>query len=47
MFRENQLNIKVEKDRTIIHNIKGGNIELYLNNKLVEVLAESQREIKN
>ena len=47
LFRGNQLNIRVEKDRTIIHNIKGGTLELYLNNQLVEVLAESQREIKN
>ena len=47
LFRGNQLNIRVEKDKTIIHNIKGGTLELYLNNQLVEVLAESQREIKN
>jgi len=47
MFRENQLNIRVEKDQTIIQNIKGNNIELYLNNQLIEILSESQREIKN
>ncbi|MCE5330800.1 MAG: hypothetical protein LLF95_01535 [Bacteroidales bacterium] len=47
MFRENQLNIRVEKDRTIIQNIKGNNIELYLNNQPIEILAESRREIKN
>ncbi len=47
LFRENQLNVTVEKDRTVIQNVKGDNIELYLNNQLVEILAESQREIKN
>ena len=43
----NQLNIKVEKDAVFINNIKGGNIEIFINNKMVEVLAESQREVKN
>ena len=47
LFRENQLNVTVEKERTVIQNVKGDNIELYLNNQLVEILAESQREIKN
>jgi len=47
LFRENQLNVRVEKDRTVIQNVKGDDIELYLNNQLVEILAESQREIKN
>ncbi len=47
MFRENQLNIRVEKDQTIIQNIKGNNIELYLNNQPIEILSESRREIKN
>ena len=45
-FRENQLNIRVEKNSTIIHNLKGDNIELYIDGKLIEVLANSQREIK-
>lgn len=46
-FRGNQLNIKVEKDAVYIYNIKGDNIEIFINNKMVEVLAESQREVKN
>jgi len=45
-FRTNQLNIKVEKHRTIIHNIKGPAIELYLRKKLVRIEAESQEEIE-
>lgn len=47
LFRNNLLNIRVEKDRTVIHNVKGDTIELYLNGKVVEILSESQREIKN
>jgi len=47
LFRNNLLNIRVEKDRTVIHNVKGDAIELYLNGKVVEILSESQREIKN
>ena len=46
LFRANQLNIKVEKHRTIIHNIKGPAIELYLRKKLVRIEAESQEEIE-
>lgn len=47
LFRENQLNIRVEKDRTLIHNIKGNKIKLYINNQMVEVLQESQKEVKS
>lgn len=46
LFRANQLNIKVEKHRTIIHNIKGPAIELYLRKKLVRIESESQEEIE-
>jgi maltose phosphorylase len=46
-FRENQLNIRVEKNSTIIQNLKGADIEVFVNNKLVEILADSQLEVKN
>ncbi len=46
LFRSNQLNIKVEKHRTIISNIKGPAIELYLRKKLVRIESESQEEIE-
>lgn len=47
LFRGNQLNIRIEKNRTIIHNIKGNAIDLYINNNLVQVPAESQKEVQN
>ena len=47
LFRDNQLNIRVERNKTIIHNIKGENIELFINNKLVRVASESQEEVLN
>jgi maltose phosphorylase len=46
-FRENQLNIRVEKNSTIIQNLKGIDIEIFVNNKLVGILADSQLEVKN
>ena len=46
LFRSNQLNIKVEKHKTIISNIKGPAIELYLRKKPVRIEAESQEEIE-
>lgn len=46
LFRNNQLNIKVEKHKTIISNIKGPAIELYLRKKSVRIEAESQEEIE-
>lgn len=46
LFRSNQLNIKVEKHRTIISNIKGPAIELYLRKKLIRIESESQEEIE-
>lgn len=46
LFRNNQLNIKVEKHRTIISNIKGPAIELYLRKKLIRIESESQEEIE-
>jgi len=46
LFRNNQLNIKVEKQKTIISNIKGPAIELYLRKKLVRIESESQEEIE-
>jgi maltose phosphorylase len=45
LFRGNQLNVRVEKKRTIIHNIKGNNIDLFVNNTLVHVSSESQEEV--
>ena len=47
LFRGNQLNIRIEKKRTIIHNIKGESIDLFVNNNLVHVSAESQEEVFN
>jgi len=47
LFRGNQLNVRVEKNRTIIHNIKGDNIDLFVNNILVHVPSESQEEVLN
>jgi maltose phosphorylase len=47
IFRGNQLNIRVEKDKTVINNIKGNSIDLYVNKKLVTIEAESQQEIEN
>jgi len=47
LFRGNQLNVRVEKNRTIIHNIKGENIDLFVNNILVHVPSESQEEVLN
>lgn len=47
LFRGNQLNIRIEKNRTIIQNIKGEDIELFINNNPVTVLAESQKEVQN
>ena len=46
LFRNNQLNIKVEKHKTIISNIKGPAIELYLRKKLIRIESESQEEIE-
>ena len=46
-FRGNQLNVRVEKNRTIILNLKGNRIEIFIKDQLVEVLAESQCEINN
>lgn len=47
LFRENQLNIRVERNKTIIHNIKGENIDLFINNTLVHIASESQEEVLN
>lgn len=47
LFRGNLLNVRVDKKRTIIQNIKGGAIELGVNEQLYEILPESQREIKS
>jgi len=47
LFRGNQLNVRVEKNRTIIHNIKGDSIDLLVNNVLVQVASESQVEVLN
>ena len=47
LFRGNQLNIRVEKKRVIIQNIKGADIDLFVNNKLIHISAESQEEILN
>ena len=47
LFRGNQLNIRVEKKRVIIQNIKGTGIDLFVNNKLIHISAESQEEILN
>jgi maltose phosphorylase len=47
LFRDNQLNIRVERNKTIIHNIKGEDIELFINNNLVRVASESQEEVLN
>ncbi len=47
LFRGNLLNIRVEKKRTIIQNIKGDTIVLVVNEQLYEILPESQREIKS
>ncbi len=47
LFRGNQLSIRVEKNRIIIHNIKGEAIDLYINDKLVHILAESKEEVSN
>ena len=47
LFRGNQLNVRVEKNRTIIHNIKGENIDLFVNDTLVHVSSESQEEVLN
>ncbi len=44
-FRGNQLNVRIEKNRTVIQNLKGNNIEVYINNQPVEVPADSQKEI--
>jgi maltose phosphorylase len=45
LFRGNQLNIKVEKRKTIIQNIKGEGIDLFVNGKIVHISAESVEEI--
>ena len=47
LFRGNQLNIRVEKLKTIIQNIKGEGIDLYLNEKKVHINTESQEEFTN
>jgi len=47
VFRGNQLNVRIEKNRTIIHNIKGESIDLFINNVPVYVAAESQTEVIN
>jgi len=47
LFRGNQLNVRVEKNRTIIHNIKGDSIDLFVNNTSVQVASESQEEVLN
>jgi len=47
VFRGNQLNVRIEKNRTIIHNIKGESIDLFINNVPVYVGAESQTEVIN
>ena len=47
LFRGNQLNIRVEKKRVVIQNIKGDGIDLFVNNKLLHISAESQSEILN
>ena len=47
LFRGNQLNIRIEKNKTIIHNIKGESIDLFINNNLVNIASESQKEVLN
>lgn len=47
LFRGNQLNIRIEKNRTIIQNNKGEAIELFVKNKMLKIDAESQQEITN
>jgi maltose phosphorylase len=47
LFRDNQLNIRIERNKTIIHNIKGEDIELYINNNVVRIASESQEEVLN
>jgi maltose phosphorylase len=44
LFRGNQLNIRVEKQKVILHNIKGEGIDLYVNAKIIHIKAESQVE---
>jgi len=44
LFRDNQLNIRVEKQKAIIHNIKGEGIDIFINEKKVHIKAESQSE---
>lgn len=46
-FRNNLLNIRIEKEKTIIHNIKGENIEININNKSVNIPEGKQIEILN
>jgi maltose phosphorylase len=47
LFRENQLNIRVEKNKVVVFNNKGKDIDLYLNDKLIHIPAESHLEIPN
>lgn len=41
MFRENQLNVKINKDEIQIHNLKGSGIDVVINRNLIHVKAES------
>lgn len=47
LFRGNQLNIRIEKNRTIIQNNIGEAIELFVKNKMLKINAKSQQEITN
>jgi len=45
VFRNNQLNVRIEKKQLYIKNITGSGIDLVVNNKLVHIKAESQEKI--
>jgi len=47
LFRGNQLNIRVEQNRTIIHNSIGEAIDLFVNEEMVHIPAESHEEVLN
>jgi len=44
LFRGNQLNIRIEKNRMIIHNIKGEGLDLYINETKMYIKSESHEE---
>jgi len=45
LFRGNQLNIRVEQNRTIIHNSIGEAIDLFVNGKMIHIPAESSNSL--